>query len=768
MEQHIVGKTLERIDAWAKVTGRAEFGADVHLPETVYCKGVYSQYPHAKLLAVHTEEAERAPGVVCVVTGKDIPGEKMFGEIFVDQYAIAVDRVRFLGDVIAVVAAETQEQANEAAKLVTAEYEVLPAITDPRDAIGNEQVINPDYPDNVCGVIHPQKGDAEQGLKESDIVIERNYKTGFVEQAYIEPESVTAIPSHMRRELTVIGSLQVPYNARISISRMLNIPIAQVIIRPSVVGGSFGGKIEGAEAMAVRASLIALKTGRPAKYTLTREESIRETYKRHPIDFNVKIGAMKDGTIKAVKVYALADGGCYINMTPPVMYKTAYLGCGPYRYDHLDYEAVGVITNNVHCGSMRGFGTPQAIYALENTMDELAEILGMTPTELRRKNLLKNGDTSPTGHVLDFNEVSIGAVMEKTVAELDFDRKWEQYNKENRESGRRVRRGVGIAVSMRGASIGADGMDVSRAMIEVEEDASVHLNIGLMEIGQGLRTCQSQMAADGMGVSFERISIGEVDTSRCPTTGGCIASRGTMMGGMAIKRACDAVHKIMAEAIAEKYGKSTEGIVFENDRVRFADEDISFEEAVHACYSTGRSPMAFGTYVVDTTKWDETHREPYNTYTYSCNAAEVEVDMDTGSVNVVKMVGCHDAGKAINPAMIKGQIYGGMTMAAGMAITEDLGFNPKTSALKNLNFENYLIPTAMDVNENVALLEENYDPRTAFGGRSIGEPATEDGAAAIVAAINHALGHPGLIHELPADLDRVFFAAKSLDEKKGE
>ena len=283
---------------------------------------------------------------------------------------------------------------------------------------------------------------------------------------------------------------------------------------------------------------------------------------------------MKDGTIKAVKVYALADGGCYINMTPPVMYKTAYLGCGPYRYDHLDYEAVGVITNNVHCGSMRGFGTPQAIYALENTMDELAEILGMTPTELRRKNLLKNGDTSPTGHVLDFNEVSIGAVMEKTVAELDFDRKWEQYNKENRESGRRVRRGVGIAVSMRGASIGADGMDVSRAMIEVEEDASVHLNIGLMEIGQGLRTCQSQMAADGMGVSFERISIGEVDTSRCPTTGGCIASRGTMMGGMAIKRACDAVHKIMAEAIAEKYGKSTEGIVFENDRVRFADEDI--------------------------------------------------------------------------------------------------------------------------------------------------------------------------------------------------
>ena len=768
MEQHIVGKPLQRIDAWAKATGRAEFGADVHLPDMVYCKGVYTEHAHAKLLAVHTEAAERAPGVVCVVTGEDIPGDKKFGEIFVDQYPLVYDKARFLGDVIAVVAAETQEQADEAAKLVTAEYEVLPVLAKPREAIGNEQVINPDYPDNICGNVHALKGDVERGFAESDVLIERNYKTGFVEHAYIEPESVTAIPSRMRPELTVLGSLQAPYNARISISRMLNIPMAQVIMRPSVVGGSFGGKIEGAEAMAVRASLVAIKTGRPAKYTLTLEESIRESYKRHPIEFDLKIGAMKDGTLKAVKVEAIGDAGCYINMSPPVMYKTATLGPGPYRYDNLDYNATSVLTNNPHTGSMRGFGTPQAIFALENTLNELAEQLGMSPTELRRKNLLKNGDTSPTGHVLDFHEVSIRSVMEKTVAELDFDRKFEQYSRENREPGRRIRRGVGIATSMRGASIGADGLDVSRVMIEVEEDASVHVNLGLMEIGQGLRTCQAQMAADGMGVPFERITMGEVDTSRCPTTGACIASRGTYVGGHAIKDACDKLHGIMAEALEKKYGKSTADIVFENDRVRFADMDLSFPEAVHACYSVGMTPMAVGTYVEPEKNWDHHTGEPFYTYTYSCHAAEVEVDLDTGSVTVIKMVGCHDPGKAINPTMVKGQIYGGMTMAAGMALTEDLGHNDRTSALKNLNFENYLLPTAMDVGENVPLLDEHYDPRAAFGGRSIGEPATEPGVAAIVGAVNHALGKAGLIHELPADLDRVFFAARSLEAQKGE
>lgn len=767
MKTHTIGKSLGRIDAQAKVTGRAEFGADLRLPDLLYLKGVYSQYAHANLLAVHTEEAEKMPGVVCVVTGKDIPGERMIGELYIDQYPLAYDKVRYLGDVIAIVAAETQEQANEAAALVTADYEPLPVLGSPRVAMESEYLINEECPKNICGEVYTRKGDMAKGFEESDVILETHYQTDFVEHAYIEPESVTAIPSRMRPELTILGSLQAPYNARISIHRTLNIPMSQITLRPSTVGGSFGGKIETAEAMSVRAGLVALKTGRPAKYTLTREESIRESYKRHPIEFEIKLGATKDGTFKAMEVYSISDGGAYTNMSPPVAYKTATLGPGPYRLDNVDYTAVAVLTNNNHTGSMRGFGTPQAIFALENAVDELAEKLGMSPLEFRRKNLLVNGDTHATGHLLDFHEVSILSVMEKAAAELDYERKYALYREQNKDPKRRIRRGVGLAVAMRGASVGADGngFDVARILIEVMKDGSVHANTGLVEIGQGLRTCQMQMVAEGMGVSFDQVTMGDTDTSRSPATGACIASRGTFLGGGATRDACDRIHAIFQEGLRIEFGPETGTAVFENNRVRFDDKDLSFKEVVDIAYKHNLTPMSAGTYSVPVTNWDEEkgYGEPFYTYTYSCHAAEVEVDLDVGTVDVIKMVGSHDPGRAINPTFLHGQIYGGLAMAQGMALLEDLGHNEKTGALKNQNFADYLLPTVLDVPDtNVPILDEHPDPRSAFGGRSMGEPATEPGAGALACAVNMALGKPGMIRELPFDLDRVFAAAQEL------
>ena len=770
MTTYTIGKSTDRIDAEAKVTGKAVFGDDARFPNMLYCKGVYAEYAHAKILSIDTSEAEKMPGVACVVTAKDIPGEKMFGELYIDQYPIADDMTRYLGDVVAVVAADTQAQANAAAKRVKVSYEPLPVLTVPEAAIGNEQVINPDYPDNICGGVHALKGDIDKSLRESDIIVEGHFETQFVEHAYIEPEAVTVIPSPMRPEVTVLGTLQAPYNARISIHRCLNVPMSQIIIRPSAIGGSFGGKIETAEAMSVRASLIALKTGRVAHYKLTREESIVESYKRHPINFDLQLGADKDGYIKGLKVKAIGDCGSYINMSPPVAYKVATLGPGPYRMDSLDYDCQMVITNNNHTGSMRGFGTPQAIFALENAMDMLAEKVGISPLEIRRRNLLANGDVSPCGHLLDFHEVSIRSCMEKAVKELDYERKYAEYKEQNKDPKRRIRRGVGIATTMRGASVGADGngYDVSRVLIEVLPDGNVHVNLGLVEIGQGLRTTQAMMAAEGMGVSLEHVTMGETDTSRAPITGACIASRGTFVGGMAIRDCCDKIHKIMAEAVAKVYKKPVDDIVFENDRVRFADMDISFQDAVNACYScdVNVTPTAVGTYYVPMLKWDGHTGEPFYTYTYSCHVAEVEVDLDCGTVEIIKMVGCHDMGRSINPIMADGQIYGGMAMAEGMAIFEDLGLDRKTGRLKNTNYENYISPTAMDVPENVAIRNENPDPRSAFGGHSLGEPATEPGVGAITCAINMALGKAGYIRSLPADIDRVFFAGQELFGEK--
>ncbi|MEG1525091.1 MAG: xanthine dehydrogenase family protein molybdopterin-binding subunit [Clostridia bacterium] len=765
---HTVGQELPRIDSMAKATGRAVYGADIFLPGMVYCKGVYAAYPHARILKIHTKKAERMPGVCTIITAKDIPGAKKIGEIVVDQYVLAEDKTRYLGDVIAVVAAESPQQAAEAAKYVYADYEELPVLSSPALAEGADYCLNADYPDNVCCNCYTHKGDVEEGFRNSDVIVQTSYDTQFVEHAYIEPEAIVAIPSRMRPELTILGSIQNPYMVRLSVSRTLNLPLARVLIQPSVIGGTFGGKLESVEPLAVRAGLIALRLGRPARYVLTREESIRESYKRHPISFKIKIGAAKDGKIQAVQGRAVGDGGAYVNMSQGVMWKTITLGAGPYHIDHVDYESKAVLTNNVHTGSMRGFGTPQAIFAMENAMDELAEKLRISPMELRRKNFLKTGDTSITGQVMNFHTVSIASVMEKVAKELEFDDKFARYNVENKKHGSK-RRGVGIACSLRGVSIGAEALDVGRVYIEVEADASVHVNCGLTEQGQGLRTCLAQIAAEAVGTAFERITMSETDTGKSPLTGAAIASRGTFIGGSAILDAAKTIHSILAEGVGRIYGKSVENIVFENEKVTFSDQTISFADAVVAAYNCGLTPAAVGTFVMPKIAWDEKNGfgEAFRSYTYSSHGAEVEVDMDTGEVQVIRMVGCHDMGRAINPSMAKGQIYGGMVMGMGMALMEDLAVNPKTTEIKHLNFEEYLIPTALDIGENVSLLDEHPDPRAPFGGRSLGEPATEPGAAAVICALNHALGKAGTIKKLPADLDSVFAAVRASEKEEG-
>ncbi len=760
-----VGQKIPRIDAEAKATGRALYGADIQLMNMLHCKGVYAAHPHAYIKKIDTSEAEKMEGVRAVVTAKDIPGAKTIGEIIVDQYPIAEDMTRFFGDVVAVVAAETEEQAAEAVKRVKVDYEELPILASTSDAEGSEYVINPDFADNVCCDCYTNKGDVEAGFQSSDVVIETDYETQFVEHAYIEPEAIVVEPSRMRPELTIRGSIQNPYMVRLSVSRTLELPIARVLVQPSVMGGTFGGKLESVEPLAVRAGLIALKTGRPVRYVLTREESIRETYKRHPITFKMKIGATKDGFIRAVQCRAMGDGGAYVNMSQGVMWKTITLGAGPYSIENVDYRSKAVLTNNVHTGSMRGFGTPQAIYAMENALNELAQRLNMSPADLRRKNFLRSGDISVTGQTLDFHMVSIASVMEKVAQELDFDKKFERYNRENQGS---KRRGVGLACSLRGVSIGAEALDVGRVYIEVEEDASIHVNCGLTEQGQGLRTCLAQIAAEAMGVSFDRVTMSETDTAKSPLTGAAIASRGTFIGGNAIYDASESIQEIIAEGVRKCYDAGESDIAFENERVRFSGHEISFTEAVHAAYSVGLTPAAAGTYVVPKIHWDpeKGYGEAFYSYTYSCHGAEVEVDTDTGEVKVVHMAGCHDMGRAINPSMAKGQIYGGLVMGMGMAVMEDLAVDKKTTKIKHLNFEEYLIPTALDVWDNTALLDEHPDPRAPHGGRSLGEPATEPGAAAVIGAINHALGNAGAIRKLPADLDRVFAAARAMENEE--
>lgn len=767
----IVGHDTIRIDAWAKVKGKAKFGDDIKLNRPLYLKGVYPKFASAKIKKIFKEEALKVKDVIGIFDINDVLYKKTIGEIHKDQYIFVDDKVRYYGDLICIVAAETKEIAEKAAKLIKIEYDPLPVITEPKEAIKSMELINKNYPKNICGEVHVINGDIDEALKKSDIIIKDKFSTSHVEHAYIEPEVVVVEPSLMRDEITVYGSIQSPYNMRISISRVTGLPQSQIIIKPSNVGGSFGGKIETVEAMACRAAIVALKTKRNVKYTLTREESIRESYKRHPVTFDMELGATKDGHILGLKVSALSDAGAYMNLSPQVAYKTSTLGAGPYKMEALDYDTICVFTNNVHTGSMRGFGTPQALFAIENLIDQLAYKIGVSPLEIRKRNLLHNEDFTPAGHKLDFMEVSIEDCMNKCAKEIDYENKYKEFNEYNKKH--KIKKGIGISVSMRGVSIGADanGIDVGRCLIEVLPDATVTLNIGLVEIGQGLRTCMEMMCAEGLGCDLSFISVAETDTGKAPITGACIASRSTMVGGCAIKDACDKIHKIMEDAIREKYKCKIDDIKFYDNKVKFNDKEITWKEAVDLAYEFNMTLVATGTWIFPLLDWkkykDGMHGEAFYSYAFSCTMAEVTVDTETGFVEVKKMVGATDMGKAINPIMSEGQIYGGMTMAQGMGLTEDIGLDKKDGTYKHLNFDTYIIPTFADVpDDNKAILCENVNKNSAFGGHSLGEPATENGAAACAAACNMAIGKPGYIKSLPYDLDKVFFACRDLEKEE--
>ena len=390
VEFQVVNKPLPRIDSYEKVTGRLKFTADMKVDNMLYAKALYSKYPHAIIKSIDITEAEKLPGVYYVATAKDLPGEKTIGEVIQDQYVFAVDKVRYMGDVLAVVAAETEEIAGEATSLIKVEYEELPTFSNPQDALSNTSIpIHKQFPDNICATHKVRKGDITKGFAQADIILEREYETQFIEHSYLEPEAVLAIPGPREKEITVYGSIQNPYAVRRSLIRTLNIPMSKARVIQQAIGGTFGGKLEIMEAMSVRVAILALLTGRPVRLVNQREESIIESHKRHPYQMKYKVGATKGGKICALQVDIIADSGAYACMTPFVTWRSSVQGCGPYNIDNIHLDIKGVYTNNPYTGSMRGFGSPQVVFGVESLLTELAGVCAITPFEIRRINALK-------------------------------------------------------------------------------------------------------------------------------------------------------------------------------------------------------------------------------------------------------------------------------------------------------------------------------------------------------------------------------------------
>lgn len=764
-EQGLIGKPVPRVDAFEKVTGKARFAADLSAHGMAFARVVRAAYPHARIVRVDASEALSVPGVLAVITARDIPGKNGFGVVVQHQPVLAEDKVRYLGDGVALVVAESLETASQAAKLVGVEYEVLPSVFSPEEAIEpGAPVIHQEYPDNII-VHHPvRKGDVEKGFAEADVVIERTYRTQFVEHAYIEPEAALAVPEPAEGSVTVYGSIQNPYSARRAVAGALAVPLTKVRIVQATMGGSFGGKDEVMSQMCARAAVAAVLLGRPVKMVNTREESVVESYKRHPYVMRYKIGATKDGRITAIEADILADGGAYASMSPFVTWRSAVQATGPYEVENVKTDVRAAFTNNTYTGAMRGFGSPQMIFAQESLMDELAEAIGMSPLELRLKNCYRQGSITATGHRLDEHHVSLGEVIQRAVEESGYVEKFLEYSKP--QTGPK-RRGIGLSVSFRGCSLGAEGVDATGAIVSVQTDGSVYAYAGLAENGQGLRTIFSQIAANELGVPVAWVTFKEADTSIIPDGGPTVASRSTIMGGNAVKDAARKVRDVIYGVAADIMGVAPSDVDGADGRIFLRDDPsrwIDFRKAAQETFNRGKLMAAYGWYCAPKVTWDEHSGQgkAYFTYVYGCQVAEVEVDIETGKVDVVKVTAAHEVGRAINRCTLEGQIYGGVAMGLGYSVLEDLELSEGVT--RNVNFDEYLIPTSMDVPEVTPVIVENPDPFGPYGAKTVGEPTAELLSAAVAGAVYQATGRR--IRELPLDMERVLLG-RSLRKGRG-
>jgi CO/xanthine dehydrogenase Mo-binding subunit len=749
-KQTMIGKPERRVDAWGKVTGTAKFADDYALPHQLYGKVLRSKHPHARIVSIDTAKALKLRGVEAVLTAKDIPGSRAFGIVVKNQEILAWEKARYLGDGIALVAASSGEIAGEALRLIDVVYEPLPVVSDPESAMKDDAPkIHPEG--NVFVHHKVRKGNIEKGFAAADFVIERTFRTQFVEHAAIEPEAVLAEPAE-HGGVRVIGSIQNLFSSRRSVAAALNLDLNMVQLVQATLGGSFGGKDEVMTSMCCRAALLALATGRPVKMVNSREESMLESYKRHPYVMNYRWGAKKNGTITAMEIRCVADGGAYASMSPFVTWRSVVQATGPYACENVKTDLYAAYTNNNYTGAMRGFGSPQVNFAIESMMDELADRVELSPLEIRLKNCFRRGSVTATGQKLD-HVVSLQEVLQKAADGIAFNDKWKKYRAAFEGT---HRRGVGLACSYRGVSLGAEGADAAEAVVSVQTDGSVIVSSGVTDMGQGTATQMSQIVAGVLGIPIGKIRFLNTDTSRVADSGPTVASRGTIIGGAAAKNAAEIVRATLLDVAAEMSGASPRDLSMDGGYVvRTADGNrlASFAEVAAECFQKGRPMHGIGWHRSPKTTWDEAtgQGDAYFTYVYGANAAEVIVDTETGKVEVADFVSVHDVGKAINRDAVRGQMIGGVAMGLGYGLLEEFVIEEGVPA--QLNFDEYLIPTSMDVPPVQTVIVENEDPAGPFGAKSVGEPANEIAAPAIVNAIFNATGDR--ITELPACLERV-------------
>jgi CO/xanthine dehydrogenase Mo-binding subunit len=721
-----VGQRLRRPDAADKVRGRALYIEDLAPAGALVAGVLRSPHAHARLARVDVAAARAVPGVHAVLTAADIPGRNLIPMIQADWPVLAAGEVRHVGEAVALVAAETPQAVAAALAAVRVEYEPLPARLDMEESLAAGEVM---------AEWKVRKGDAAAALREPGlVVVEGTWRTPYQEHAYIEANGMVAAPDGMGG-VVVWGSMQCPFYVQKAVASALGCELSQARIVQTVTGGGFGGKEDAPSAPGAQAALLARATGRAVRLIFTREEDMAVMSKRHPGRIRLRLGARADGTLVAADVDYLLDGGAYATLSPVVLFRGAVHACGPYRLPNATVDARVVRTHTVPCGAFRGFGEPQVVFALESAVDELAERLGLDPLELRRRNALREGDQTITGHRLA-SSVGFSEVLDKVADSADWARKREQYG---RDTGP-VRRGIGLAACYYGVGLGAMGkhLNPAGASVVVAADGSVTVAVGTTEIGQGMVTVLSQIAAEALGCPMELVRVVEADTSRVPDSGPTVASRTTVMSGNAIRDAAAKIRAAMEPVIA--------------------DGGLPWREAVALCVQKQVGLAAHGWSVPPPTTFDfETGQgDAYICYSFSANAVEVEVDTETGETRVVRVHSGHDVGRVINPTTGEGQVEGGVVQGLGYALVEE--HVTDGGRIVNDQFSTYIIPTAPDTPEIVPILVEHAFPWGPYGAKGLGETPIIAVAPAVLSAIHHAAGVR--LRQIPATPERVFAALR--------
>ena len=751
-----VGKPLRKVDALGKAVGATVYAGDYSMPRMLHAKVFRSTQPSARITRLDVSKARALPGVACVLTANelsdvklvtDIPGQtgqkKRAGS---DAPVLASTVVRYVGEPIALIAAETLDLAERALKLIEIEYEPLPGVYDPIAAM-QPGAPNLHEPDNVVARWKIRKGNAEAGFEEADRIVENTFRVPFVEHAYIEPEAGVAWVDD-RDVINIRVSTQVIEHFR-SIAKAVGVPQNKIRIQGTMLGGGFGGKED--ITVEIYLALLAKHTRRPVRLVYTREESIQVHCKRHPFIIKHKTGVKKNGRITASHIEMIADSGAYPYLSPYVLLYATVMAPGPYRIDHLRVDSIAVATNNVSSSAFRGFGGPQAAVAYEQQMDEIAKILNLDPLEVRRVNYLKIGDRTSTGQVIE-----TAAWLEETAT-----RALEALGEKTPDHGS-IKVGRGFASYFQSYGRITWLHDTSQAWVGIELDGTVVIRCGVPDLGAGQANSLCQITAEVLGVPLAQVTVYSTDSAVTPLAGTSTATRQLYMSGNAVYQAASNVRKVLLERASKQFEEEPDQLDMADSRLFVKsnpDQSIALADFVKVCAAEGLhlSNLAiFRAPFTDPIDPETGQGRVFPDFTFGAQAVEVAVDTETGQIELLKSAACHDVGRAINPASVEGQIAGGSMQGLGYALMEDLLI--ADGVIRAPTLSEYLIPTSMDFPTTKVIMLESGSGVGPFGAKGIGEPALTPAAPAVANAVADALGMR--IHELPITPEKVLAAVE--------